>query len=323
MLRLVYCKKPGIRSRSRCRTHNNNNNTDDNNHNNGLDTAFFHLINQRLDIGPLIQTFYPVLLAPRIQWQTKSYLTYLALTVLGAVSLFNTALDLFCLLLTLTSGSYRAYTAIHSRSRSSCPLPLPMTGGKRRRASEGDVVGTARLRRAEIDQTTRREQGKRKREVDDDPDDDHPSPSTPSSTSTKKKPRFWSFHPADVHAASKKKKTPSRPRRFVYRWVPRRPPWYTLRVCKRYAPVGKKPKRRKVRYYSERQVRGLEGFLAMYDPPFNAFCLDDLRDSLPVLSPLGTEDASKGTGSASTMPSASESMQPLELEEEEEEEEEL
>lgn len=27
----------------------------------------------------------------------------------------------------------------------------------------------------------------------------------------------------------------------------------------------------------------MEDFLSRYDPPFNVFCLDDLRDSLPVL----------------------------------------
>ena len=293
MLRLVYCKHPGIRY---CWSSTYG-------IDNRLEIALFHLINQRLDIGLVIKKFYPVLLALSLG-QTKSYVTYLGLTILGAINLVNTALDLFCGLLVLKSESYRAYTAIYNRS---IPLPIPMTG-KRRRESEGDV-GISRLRREEIDENIRREQSKRKW-VDD---LDDPSPMACSS----KKPRLWSFHLADIQLrrgnrrVAKKKASIAR---YMYRWVPRRPPWYTLRVYKRYAPVGK-PKR-KVRY-SKRQIQGLENFLSNYNPPFNAFCLDDLKDSLPLLSPTGTAKSSAKVHSAPPMPPANESSQPVGWEEKE------
>ena len=281
MLRLVYCKYPSVRycwSRTQ-----------------GIDirfeVAFFHLITQRLDVGLVFKRFYPVLLLLSIG-QTKSYVTYLGLTVLGAIKVVNTTLDLFCVLLTLTSESYRAYTAIRNIRNSSDPLPIPMTG-KRRRGSEGDV-GIGRLRREEIDETIRREQTKRKWVDDLD---------VPPIDCSIKKPRFWSFHLADIEWSRGKRraarKKASSCRRYMYRWVPRRPPWYTLRVYKRYAPVGN-PRRTRPRY-SKRQIQGLENFLSKYDPPLNTFCLDDLKDSLPSLSPPGTADSSAKIHSAPPM----------------------
>ena len=101
MLRLAYCKKPSVRY---CwsRTHDNT-----------LEIAFFHRINKRLDIGLVIKKFYPVIIVLSVG-QTKSYVTYIGLTVLAAVTLVNTGLDLLGLLLTLTSRRYRAYLAIRN-----------------------------------------------------------------------------------------------------------------------------------------------------------------------------------------------------------------
>lgn len=322
MLRLVHCKHPSVRY---CwsRTHDST-----------LEIAFFHRINKRLDIGLVIKKFYPVLLVLSIG-QTKSYVTYIGLTVLVAGTLVNTALDLLGLLLTLTSERYRAYLAIRNHN---FPLPIPMTG-KRRRGSEGDVVGIVGIRRQEIDATNKREQSKRKWVDDLDDRDvvgigrirrqeidatinreqskrkwvdefDGPSPMDYSS----KKSRLWSFHLPDVLQWSKgnrraTRSKASRARRYMYRWVPRRPPWYTLRVYKRYALLGN-PRRRRVRY-SERQIQGLENFLSNYDPPFNVFCLDDLRASLPCISPPpDTADTSAKICSAPPMPPANQSNQP-------------
>ncbi|CAF9914662.1 MAG: hypothetical protein HETSPECPRED_002043 [Heterodermia speciosa] len=251
MLQLVYCKHPSIRYRW-SRTHIDSD----------PQITFFHLIHKRLDIRPVLKRFYPVFLVLSIG-QTKSYAISLGLALFTAVHLINTILDLIRLLLTLTSSRYRAYTATRTRST------LPMTG-KRRRGSEGDVVGISRLRREEIDCTSKREQSKRKR-VDD---LDIP----PLFDSSSKKSRLWSFHPADIQSSRVARKMAPRVPRYLYPWTPERPPWYTLRVHKRY----KKPKRRLVRH-SRGQVQGMEDFLSRYDPPFNVFCLDDLRDSLPVL----------------------------------------
>ncbi|KAL8793665.1 MAG: hypothetical protein Q9195_003714 [Heterodermia aff. obscurata] len=149
--------------------------------------------------------------------------------------------------------------------------------GKRRRGSEGDVVGISRLRREEIDSTIQREQSKRKW-VDD---LDAPSPIDFST---------------DVQWSRENQRPTSKKASYLYPWIPIHPPWYTLRVYKKYAPGGE-PKRRRRRYYSEGQIQGLENFLSNHDPPFNAFCLDDLRDSLPSLdtatghfAPLGDDE---------------------------------
>ena len=286
MLRLAYCKHPSVRY---CwsRTHDNT-----------LEIAFFHLINKRLDVGLVIKKFYPVLLVLSIG-QTKSYVTYLGLTILVAVILVNTALDTFCLLLALISEKYRAYLAILNLDNF---LPMPMTG-KRRRGSEGDVVGIGGIRRQEINATTEREQSKRKW-VDD---LDDPFPMDYSS----KKFRIWSFHLADLQWIQEDRRAArskaSSAHLYMYPWVPRCPPWYTLRIRKWYAPVGN-PRRRVC--YSKRQIQGLENFLSDYNPPFNAFCLDDLKDALPCLSPLDTANTSVKIHSALPMPPASQSNHP-------------
>ena len=256
MPQLVYCKHPSIRYRW-TRTHIDSD----------PQTTFFHLIHKRLDIRLVLNRFYPVFLVLSIG-QPKSYLISLGLALFTAVNLINTILDLIRLLLTPTSSRYRAYTATRTRSTT------PMTG-KRRRGSEGDVMGISRLRREEINSTTKREQSKRKW-VDD---LDIP----PAFDSSSKKPRVWSFHPADIPSSRAARKKASRVPRYLYPWTPERPPWFTLRVYKRYAPVGNKAKRRRLVRYSRGQVQGIEDFLSRYDPPFNVFCLHDLRDSLPVL----------------------------------------
>ena len=221
--------------------------------------------------------------------------------------------------------------------------------GKRRRGSEGDVVDIVGIRRQEIDATNKRERSKRK--WVDDLDDrevvgigrvrrqeinatvkreqskrkwvDLDEPSTIDYSS--KKSRLWSFHLADLSQWSQENRRAarskaSRARRYMYPWVPRRPPWYTLRVYKRYAPVGN-PRLRRVRY-SERQIQGLENFLSNYDPPFNVFCLDDLRDSLPCISPRDTANTSAEIRSAPSMPPPNLSNQPRGSEEEDDEEDE-
>ena len=284
MLQLVYSKHLSIRYRW-SRTHINSD----------PQITFFHLIHKRLDIRPVLKRFYPVFLVLSTG-QPKPYVISIGLALFAAVTLINTILDLIRLLLTLTSSRYRAYTATRTRSTT------PMTG-KRRRGSEGDVMGISRLRREEINSTTKREQSKRKW-VDD---LDIP----PAFDSSSKKPRVWSFHPADIPSSRTARKKASRVPRYLYPWTPERPPWYTLRVYKRY----KKPKRRLGRY-SSGQVQGMEDFLSRYDPPFNAFCLDDLRDSLPVLE---SADFSAGVRSATVdRPRSAEEKEDEEDEEEDE-----
>ena len=192
---------------------------------------------------------------------------------------------------------------------------MPMTG-KRRRGSEGDVVGLGSIRRREINATIEREQSKRKW-VDD---LDDPSPMDYSS----KKFRIWSFHLADVKCIQENRRAArskaSRACGYMYRLVPRHPPWYTLRIRKRYAPVGN-PRRRRVRY-SKRQTQGLENFLSGYNPSFNAFCLDDLKDALPCMSPPDTANTSAKACSAPSIPPANESSQRRGSEEKDDDEDE-
>lgn len=237
----------------------------------------------------------PIDKRPKTRLLSKRFLTVFLLLITGtnqAVLYFpNPSMYRYCqygqyhpqsplgLLLTLTSGNHR--DCLKVRNLCITAQNIPNVTGKRRRGSESDVIGSPQARRREIKQTTKRE-GRKRKWVDD---LDGPSAEL---VLFRKKPRFNSFQLADLDWSAGTRRSSSSERkslntqRYLYSSIPRRPPWYTSRVCKRYAGVGNRRKR-SVRYL-ERQIQGMEDFLSKDDPPFNAFCVDGLREAVPTLS---------------------------------------
>lgn len=268
----------------------------------------FDLVGKRCDIELLTKRLWPIWFLETVE-ESKWYCICSILAFVSAVNPINTFLDIFSPPPALTSEKYETHPKLFSIGMSA---PKPITG-KRRRASDGEVIATSQTRRRAIEETTKREHSKRKSADDlDDPIGDFFS----------KKRRIWSFQPADIQWTHGRKKSFYRKRSpYLYQWLPRRPPWYTSRVYKSFDMAGR-PRRRRVDC-SKEQVQGMENWLSKYDPHFNAFCADELSTSLSSLSLADGGTPTSRFPPAPFVPAADSAYQPRVKEVDEGEEEEL
>ena len=229
-----------------------------------LTIALYDLLNTKPEPGHQCIIIVSVLILAAFAYKGGGGINRV-LGLVGATDSVNSILNLLSLLLELISKSYRSYLTLRD---------LTSMAAKRRR-SESDIQSLPQTRRRIIEDTARREQSKRKWVDDlDSPAGDY---------FFYKKPRLLSICLADIEwTFGKRRARPAQSQRYMYQWIPKRPPWYTARVRKRYARFGN-PRKRRVDY-SERQVQGFEDFLSAYNPHLNALWIETLGESLSASS---------------------------------------